>query len=244
MQRVRGGGAQTQFRFARAYGEAGIAAFDEECGEVAVAVASRRIGGGRRRERGIGPREHEEQAGVVGARHPRLRPVQHETALGARRARAERERIGPGVRLRERERAPECPGDLRKQPPALFAVAEVVQRAGDQRVVDVHEQGHRRVDPGDGLHREHHAEKVGAAAAELLRDGDPEKAVLGEQRDERVGDPPLALHLVRERRDLVAGDLVTRPEVQPFVGVENGDRIRVAARRDRLDLGLGRLKRL
>jgi hypothetical protein len=70
-----------------------------------------------------------------------------------------------------------------------------------------HRDRDRRVDARQLLDRDRVRERVGAAAAVLLRDRHPHQPELGHLHDELVREAMLAVELLRDRRDLFLGEL-------------------------------------
>ena len=78
----------------------------------------------------------------------------------------------------------------------------------------------RRVDPRQLLDRDRVRERVGAAAAVLLRDRHPHQPELGQLGDELVREPLLAVELLGDRRHALERELPHRVAEQLVLGRE------------------------
>ena len=113
---------------------------------------------------------------------------------------------GVGARLRlgqPERREPAAAREVGQPLPPLLLGAEQVDRQRPERVVRGDRDRDRRVDPRQLLDRDRVRERVGAAAAVLLRDRHPHQPELGELGDELVREALLAVELLGDRRDLL-----------------------------------------
>jgi hypothetical protein len=187
-------------------------AVDEERGDALVAHL------------GIDGGEEDEDPRLRRVGDPHLAAVDHPVVAVGSGAALERERVRAGADLAERIRA-HCVGREAGEPPGLLLLgAPAKQRIDHERVLDVREHGHGRVDPAELLDHEHRGEEVGPRAAVDLRDLDAHDPELEELLDEPRVDDLRPVHFHDLRRHLGGRELAHRlPEHVLLLG-EAGER--------------------
>ena len=90
---------------------------------------------------------------------------------------------------------------------ALLGRAEPVDRHGAERDGRLQRYGHRGIDPGQFLQRQAQREVIAAHAAELLREWQPEQALLRHPGDNVVGELSPFVVSADHRRDNLMGEI-------------------------------------
>ena len=150
-----------------------------------------------------GAREDDEVARQRGAgvRDELLRAVEHPAAVRAARGRRHPRDVGPAAGLGDRGPDEHLPlHHLRDQVLAL-ALGAHVRHQPPVHPVRVCSHGERAVDARELLEGDGEARQLGAVAAVLHRDHQPEHAESGELPDELGGEAPLPVAFDRPRRD-------------------------------------------
>ena len=101
---------------------------------------------------------------------------------------------------------PAAGGEVGQPARLLLVRAEEVDRHRPQRGVRRDRDRDRRVDARQLLDRERVADRVTARAAVLLGEGDPHEPQLRHLADELDGETALAVELLGDRRDALAGE--------------------------------------
>ena len=131
----------------------------------------------------VGLREDDVEVGDAGVRDPVLLAVDDPLVAGvaSNGARAQRGRIGSGLRLGQRERrAPLAAGAAREEALLLLVAAEELDRQRAE-LLDHEDERRGRARLGDLLDRHLQHERAGSGAAVLLLERQAEDVVLGEQ---------------------------------------------------------------
>ena len=164
--------------------------------------------GDRHAARDVGARVGDE---LLGAVHHPLAVLERGAGVGVAG-------VGAGLRLGQAEGGQLLPAAELRQPVVLLLVgAPEVDRHRAERGVGGHRDRHRGVDPRQLLDRQRVGERVGAAAAVLLGEGDAHQPELAHLRDELVGEGLGAVELLGDRRDLLAGEVADGVAQQPLL---------------------------
>ena len=114
-------------------------------------------------------------------------------------------------------------GELRQIAALHVVAAPARQRIHHQRVLDVDEDPHRRIDLRERLDREHGVEERSARAAVALGHLDAHHAEVEQLVDQRARERRVLVHLADERRDLAPRELEHAVPEQQLVLVEGGE---------------------
>ena len=174
---------------------AGGAVGDDQVGDLLAPVDLAGDGGDRDAAGDLGAGVGDELLGAVD------RPL----AVGELGAGADVAGVGAGLGLGQAEGGEALAAAQPRQPFVLLLVAAPeVDRHRPQRGVGGHRDADRGVDPRQLFHRQHVGERVGPAAAVLLRERNPHQPQPPELLDDLVGKGLGPVQLLRHRLDLLA----------------------------------------